>query len=219
LSTLHFRRTEFGPEATVRVGPPTDQMLTRAVPGRQEARIFPLRHDSDAVEVARTLVARERPGPVTFSIADRLAFGNHQASIIRAQLERIGLDVDIKLFPPVTACPRTPPSDLTLVEWTGHYADSATLFTYLDGPPPGCDTALRPLLAKPWSRRFQAANRLRGKARLRALGRLEVRMLRDHIPVTAVHEVDAIDVFSDRLGCTERRGVHGVDAGALCLRR
>ena len=101
----------------------------------------------------------------------------------------------------------------------GQYSDPSTLFTYLAAPPPGCAFDLPRLLPRAWANRFHAANTIGGAARLRALGRLETRLLRDSVPVTALHEVDALDVFADRVGCTQPRGPYGVEVGALCLRR
>ena len=209
--------------ATYRFGAATDHMLAAAMPGRLGARIFPSRPDDAALARARSVVAAQPVRRVDLGVADRLAFGTQQLGIIEQQLERIGLDVRVFVFPPISCAGRAADHagfDLTLAEWRAEYPDPAALFTYLRDPPPGCDTDLRPLLDTRWRERFWAANGRVGPARRRALGRLEVRLLRDHVPVTALHEVDAVDVFSARLGCaTQARGVHGVEVGAFCLRR
>lgn len=208
---------------TYRFGQPTDHMLAVPMPGRRAARMFPLRPDDGALARARRLVAAQQTRTVELGVADRLPLGTTQLAMIEQQLDRIGLDVRILAFPPVSGCRPAGEHagfDLTLVEWRPEYRDPAALFTYLRDPPHGCDTDLRPLLASPWLNRFRAANGRSGADRRRALGRDEVRLLRDHIPVTALHEVDVVDVFSARLGCTtQARRIHRVEAGALCLRR
>ena len=211
------------PRATYRFGVPTDHMLPAATPGRLGARIFPPRPDDAALARARSRVAAQPVRRVAIGVADRLTFGSQQLAIIEQQLERIGLDVRVLVFPPIACAGRAADHagfDLTLVEWRAEYRDPAALFTYLRDPPPGCDTDLRSLLDTSWKQRFWAANGRVGPARRRALGRLEVRLLRDHVPVTALHEVDAVDVFSARLGCTTQApGVYGVEVGTFCLQR
>jgi hypothetical protein len=70
-----------------------------------------------------------------------------------------------------------------------------------------------------FSRAVDAAQRLRGAARIRAYERLDVDVARRSAPLAAYANVNARVFLSRRVGCVTYQPVFGLDIAGLCLRR
>ena len=68
-----------------------------------------------------------------------------------------------------------------------------------------------------WDRRLQAASRLRGAARLRAYGQLDVELARDVAPIAAATYLNEPTLVSKRVGCLVLRPA--IDLAAACLKQ
>ena len=69
-----------------------------------------------------------------------------------------------------------------------------------------------------FSRAIDAAQRLRGRARMRAYERLDVDVARRSAPLAAYANVNARVFLSRRVGCVTYQPVFGLDIAGLCLR-
>ena len=73
---------------------PTDQYVPPGMPGFADARIYPFRPN---LEKARRLARSERHTATLFAFSDS-ASAPQLAEIIKSNLKRIGIDVEVKLF-------------------------------------------------------------------------------------------------------------------------
>jgi hypothetical protein len=69
-----------------------------------------------------------------------------------------------------------------------------------------------------FDRALEAAARLSGTKRDRAVSRIELKLERDEAPAAAVATAASRDFFSARIGCQVYQPVYGIDLAALCLR-
>jgi ABC-type oligopeptide transport system substrate-binding subunit len=146
------------------------------------------------------------------------------AEIVKANLRRIGIDVQIKplggasLFTRLAR--RGEPFDLAVSGWVADYPDPMTFLGLFDGRTIGPDDNLNyAYFDDPsFNRRLDAAARLPSPARELALGRLDTQLARDAAPWAAVANERQHDFFSARIGCQVFNPVYGVDLGALCIR-
>ena len=146
------------------------------------------------------------------------------ADLIRADLARIGIVVDIHAFPRAEQIAREgtrgEPFDMTTEGWIDDYLDPAdTLNNFLDG------STIRPVNNLDVSyfddsavnARLQAAEELTGPVRLSTYGDLDVTLARDSAPLVALGSFNSRDVFSSRMGCQTFVPPYGMDLAALCI--
>jgi YVTN family beta-propeller protein len=198
---------------------PTDQYLPPGMPGYRDARIYPLTPD---LAEARRLAGAERRTVVMYALSEptHLRF----AQIVRANLRRIGIDVQIKPFGAsslfIRVARRDEPFDLALVGWEADYHDPMTFLRLLDGRTIGPDNNFNYAYFNDpgFNLRLDAADGLRSPARELALGRLDAEVARNAAPWAAVANEPQHDFFSARVGCQVYNPVFGVDLGALCIR-
>jgi YVTN family beta-propeller protein len=189
---------------------PTDQYLPSTMPGFERTSIYPL--DGD-VRTARRLLGGGRHTAVLYTCTPAPAsFCVRQALIVKQDLERIGISVEIRSFPfPVMVARmqrKGEPWDIGLVDWGADFVDPSS---FLDLLAPSVSERFRDKLAR--------AARLSGPVRYRTYGRLAVELARDDATWVAYANGTFRDFFSARIGCQLFQPVYGMDVGALCARR
>jgi hypothetical protein len=80
------------------------------------------------------------------------------------------------------------------------------------------NTNLSYFVDRTFSRELDRAQRLTGRARIRAYSRLDVEVARDDAPLAAYANVDARVFLAKRVGCITYQPVYGLDIAGLCLR-
>jgi len=201
-----------GPDFT---GLPTDQYLPTGMPGFRDADIYPL----GGPNLAR---ARRLAGPrhrravmYTCNLPACLNIG----AIVKADLQRIGIDVAVKPFPifPMFAREFTKGEPFD-IGWYGYSVDYADPSDFIDLPFTASDAAFPGAGDERYKARIAAASRLGGARRLRAYGQLDIDLARHAAPAVAFANLTGADFFSARIGCQVFQPIYGMDLGALCLR-
>jgi len=198
---------------------PSDQYLPPSMPGFRDVRLYPLRPD---LARARRLAGSRRRSVVLYSAS----FPSHVrfAEIVRMNLRRIGIDVEIKTFGDsyfVRIFRRDEPYDLAMDGWASDYPDPVDVLGLLDGRTIREDGNVN--IARfddpAYNRRLDAAASLPSPARELALGRLDVDTARAAAPWAAVANNRRHDFFSARVGCLRYTPAYGVELAGLCIRR
>jgi ABC-type oligopeptide transport system substrate-binding subunit len=196
---------------------PTDQYLPPSMPGFRDARLYPSTPD---LAKARRLAGPERRRVTLYALSDpsHVRF----AEIVKANLRRIGIDVQIKASGSayIQVGRQGEPFDLVLNGWVADYPDPMTFLRLLDGRiiRPDNNLNLAYFDDPSFNRRLDAADALPSPARELALGRLDTQVARRAAPWAAVANERQHDFFSERIGCQLFNPVYGMDLGALCIR-
>jgi peptide/nickel transport system substrate-binding protein len=205
-------------------GKPTDQILPPAL-GRN-ANIYPLGGVTDRnLARARALVKKAKFKPQQLVLyTDNLGYDPSWAQIFQFNLRRLGIDVEIKVFPRATYFgligTRGAAFDVAVGAWNPDYADGITIFgPLLDGrnlaKSGNTNTAYfdRPK----YNRAIERIERLTGTTRRRAWADLDVEMMRDDPPWAPVMDLTEEDFVSKSFGCYVFEPVIGVpDLAAAC---
>jgi ABC-type oligopeptide transport system substrate-binding subunit len=192
---------------------PIDHYLPPGIPGYRGVDLYP---DHPDLVTARRLARGHAGESVVLYTCD---FSNcvEQAQIVKNDLARIGLQVEIKALPwrPLWARVARPgePFDMVWADWIADYPDpdqflnfwleSGTLIPSFDDPT--------------YRRRLTAAARLSGPARYLAYARLDTDLARHGAPWVAYGSSYSHELFSPRMGC-QTYGVYGIDLAALYIR-
>jgi peptide/nickel transport system substrate-binding protein len=194
----------------------TDQYLPPGMPGYKDARIYPL-NGPDLRRARALATGHTRSGKAllyTINAPNHVAF----AQSIKRNLAQIGLGVTIKRVP-LNAYffggqMANAPYDLGFATWTADYGDPySVLNVQLDGRFIG-ETNWARFSSPEANRLLRRAAGLRGAARYRAYGELDVRLARDEAPMVAVDFVTDPLLVSKRLGCV----AGSFDLAAVCIR-
>jgi YVTN family beta-propeller protein len=197
---------------------PTDQYVPPTLQGFRDVRIYPMSPD---LARARTLAGPRRRSAVLYTGG----FAPHvrMAEIVRANLRRIGIDVEIKnlgdrIFARLDR--RDEPFDMALTGWYADYPNPIDFLRQLDGRTIRArgNSDLAYFNDPGYNRRLDAATALLPPAREIALGRLDVHMARTAAPWAAVANDRTHDFFSHRIGCQRWNAIFGLDLGSLCIR-
>lgn len=141
-----------------------------------------------------------------------------QAQIVKTDLARIGLKVDINLFPSETLFTREAspdaPFDMAWQGWIPDYLDPDAMLNALLESGSTVPTFESPV----WRTRLAAAAQLSGAARYLTYARLDAELARDAAPLAAFGNLSSYDLFSARIGC-QGFGVYGMDLDSLCVRK
>jgi ABC-type transport system substrate-binding protein len=219
LDRAALRRERGGPQT----GELADQYLPPGTPGFENAHVYPLGRPN--LSRARALArGRTRSGKAVLYTQDSGA-GVPQAQLVKAELKRIGIDVTIKEFPgPVMFQKIFTPGehwDLTFLGWFPDYFDPAgflnSLFDGRNVPkagPYGSNWAY--FNSARYNRLLRDAAQLKGAARYRAYGRLDVDLTRNAAPVSAYMVEDVYTFVSKRAGCVITNPF--LDLSAVCLK-
>jgi peptide/nickel transport system substrate-binding protein len=208
----------YGPLA----GRPTDQILPWAMPGYRDARIYPLSHPD--LERARALLDHRRRNANLWVPSDPTAA--NVAQLIQVELRRVGVDVRIRVLPFATlmglAGVRGASFDMLLFGWFPDYPDP---YGFINSMLSGHTIAARnnvnfSYFKNPsWDRRMDAAARLRGAARYRAYGKLDVNLMREAAPLAPIYYGNVREFVSSSVGCYVFQPALGaMDLAASCLR-
>jgi peptide/nickel transport system substrate-binding protein len=199
----------------------TDQYLTPIKLGFRDEHIYPLRGPdlATAKRLARGHTRSRKAVLYTSTVAAPVA----QAEIIRANLEQIGLEVEVQALPVGVLFPRlqTPgePWDIGWIGWEDNDRDPAGFLKALfDGRTIG-----QPGFAN-WSyfnspkydRLLDEASRLTGESRYDAYGDLDVQLSRDAAPAIPYSYDNTLTFVSARTGCVIVNPY--LDLAAVCLK-
>jgi peptide/nickel transport system substrate-binding protein len=197
----------------------TDQYVPPSLPGFSDAQIYPLQ--SPDLQKAQALArGNTRSGKAVLYVYDiplTLAF----AQILRENLAKIGLDVEIQAIP-VPAYPSRvsavdAPFDIAffVTPSVDYYDPYAYLSLVFDGRFVG-STNWAHFDSPKYNRLLRSAALLRGEARYRAYGKLDVQLARDAAPTVAQSYVSEPTLVSKRVGCVLLRPT--LDLTAACLK-
>ena len=194
---------------------PVDRYIPPAVPGSRPEHVYPV--DGPNLTKARRLAGHRSRRAVLYGCGDPI--GVRIAEIVRANLARIGIDVQIGL---TQGCLNGPqPKKLA--------AADMQLGTVLD-PEPDPSVWIKAALGLPylapgyWNdpvlrRRIERAGTLRGRARIAEYAQLDEALVRRAVPFAAYGGFTIPEYFSPRVGCKLFQSTyHFVDLGALCVR-
>jgi peptide/nickel transport system substrate-binding protein len=200
-------------------GVPADQYLQPHQHAFRAADIYPAHPN---LKQARKLAkGHTRSGKAVFYTRDD-RLGRAYGEIVRRDLAKIGLDVEVKAFPTRVTFELLPkrgePFDIGWIRWLAAGPDDLTLHFLFDGrtldqPEHGNDSHFdSPAI----NRRLDHVSRLRGRAFNRAYGRLDIDLARDYAPAVTVAYLNNFTFVSARTGCVITNPFF--DLTAVCLR-
>lgn len=203
----------------------TDHYIPYDMPGYRNEHVYPLTRPNfrKANALARghrgaahAIMYVRSPAPAAFT----------RAQIVQQDLAKIGITVDIvPPSKPRDASRRGEPFDIVDSGcWLfGQYWDpSSILNASFDGRliRPSGNTNVAYFTDARFDRKLDAAARLRGRARYRAYGKIDLDLARSAAPAVAYTTFNAIPVFvSQRIGCVHISPLFGLSFGALCLKK
>jgi ABC-type oligopeptide transport system substrate-binding subunit len=199
----------------------TDQLLPLAVGGSVNARLYPI--SGSNVNAARRLVGRRLQGRTLVLYTRSNPVALRQAAVIAYNLRQLGAELEIRSFATAVLYEKlnTPgePWDLAgPLIWLADIPDPFNFLGPLIAGPPGPGSGdVTGFADRDWLRRLAAADRLQGAARTEALGRLEVELMRDHVPVAPVSASKGLRLVSPRLDCVTFDAMGGLDVRKVCL--
>ena len=199
------------------VGGTTDQYLPQSIPGFRDARIYPLRGPD--LRRARALADGNLRGrKVALYISDDPVLAA-QAQVLKRNLAAIGLRVQVTQRPSRAHFakiydPREP-WDIASLGWTADYPDPAQYLNALFAAGGAVNVGFD---SPTYNRLLAKAARLRGAARYRAYGELDVRLARDAAPYVAIHFAIEPTLVSARVprGCVVPNP--SLDLAAVCVK-
>jgi ABC-type transport system substrate-binding protein len=200
---------------------PTDQYLPPGFPGYRDVHLYPL--GGPDLATARRLARGHLRGGKAVYLACPGSDCRDRAVIVAQDLRKIGLDVEIHAGygQYVLAGVRSTGFDIADVVTRPDYGDPYGIVEkLLDGRVirPIGNTNLSYYADPAFSRAVDAAQRLRGPARIRAYAKLDAHVARRSAPLAAYANVNARVFLARRVGCVTYQPVFGLDIAGLCLR-
>jgi len=193
----------------------TDQYLPPTMKGFRDARIYPLQ-GPDLARARQLARGQTRGGKAVLYTVDTHPHPSFAQSI-RQDLAKIGLDVQIKVIPQPAYFGKfgaSGPYDIGFAPWLADYDDPySVLNVLLDGRFVGSTNWAR-FDSTEYNRLLRRTARLRGAARYRAYGDLDVRLARDAAPIVAIDYLNEPTLVSKRVGCV----TPVFDLTAVCLK-
>jgi YVTN family beta-propeller protein len=195
---------------------PTDHYLPPGMPGYRAANVYPL--TPDLAKARQLIAAAHAAGRTAVLYTFDIFPGPELAQIVRNDLARIGISVQIHTFPSgqyfsLLANPSAP-FDLAYEGWIADYPDPDDFLNGLLD-----DSSNGPTLNDPLAQRqLAAAERLSGPQRYLTYGALDLDLARNVAPLAAFGNISGHDFFSARIGCQTFNGIYGMDLAALCTR-
>jgi peptide/nickel transport system substrate-binding protein len=204
-------------------GTPVDQFLPPIMPGFTDAHVYPLAKPDLAK--ARALAKGEtRSGKLLLYIVANRPTLAAVAQVVKQDLARIGLQVQIRSFPISLYFRKlaTPdePFDMAFVGFDFNTPDpGAVLNGLFDGGLIGTASNVdwSYFNSPKWNRLLRQANRLTGQARYRAYGKLDVELARDEAPAVVYGVDNTLTLVSARTGCIVTNP--DLDLAAVCLKQ
>jgi peptide/nickel transport system substrate-binding protein len=201
----------------------TDQYLPHGIPGFRDSDVYPLARANLAR--ARALARGNLRGAKAVFYTTNVLPAIQAAQLVKQQLARIGLDVDVRPIPLHIAsaayleklAARGEEWDMALVVWTPNIPDPHAYLNqllenqFLDGR---TLTGFRTSIA---SRELRRASRtLQSQGRAKAYAELDAFLARAEAPIAALNVISEMTLVSDRVGCIVLRPV--LDLAVACLR-
>jgi peptide/nickel transport system substrate-binding protein len=212
--------------------PPSDQILSRALPGWVDHKLYPLNRPN--LRLASRLAAGNlRGGRAVLYVSSTGTTGTgfpDFPNAIVANLKRIGLQVEVKPFAEevLNAKAGVPgePYDMLFADFWPEYPDpAAQIIGRLGGKNarrPIGNTNFAYFDKAAYNRRMAAANARAGKARYRAFSKLEADILRKEAPWAPIYEGTSWQFVSKQVGCVKFQGTDRIVLmlayWAICLR-
>jgi peptide/nickel transport system substrate-binding protein len=199
----------------------TDQYLPpRLFPGFNDADIYPLRRPNirKARALARGHTKSGKAALYTYAGSPFIAAGQ----VVKRNLARIGIDVEVNGIPDYYGRligNLDEPWDIAFAEWAPDHLDP---YGYLNALLDGQfirEVNLSHFNSPKYNRLLRRAARLRGDARYRAYGKLDVRITREAAPMVAISYLNQPTLVSKRVDprCVVLRPT--LDLTAVCLKR
>lgn len=197
---------------------PTDQYLPPSIPGFRDARIYPLAGPDlrKAQALARGHTRSGKAVLWTVDTPSELA----SAQIIKRDLKKIGLRVEVKALPARAYFSRVfrrdAAFDIAWINWASDYVDPYQFTNVLfDGKLIG-QTNTSQFNSPRYNALLRRTARLQGNARYAAYGKVDVQLARDAAPIVAVGYENQVTFVSKRVGCVVLRPL--LDLAAVCLK-
>jgi ABC-type transport system substrate-binding protein len=191
---------EIGP----RSGAPADQYLQPNHLAYRDAHIYPF--TPNVRKAAELAAGNRRGGKVVFYIRDE-PVGHALGAIVRDNLAKIGLDVELKAFPRILlfellAKPGEP-WDIGWINWLGSSPDWLALHDFFDGRTlDDPENYNRSFFNSPRvNRRLDEVSDLTGPAFYRAYGELDDELARDYAPAFTLAYLNELTLVSTRTSC------------------
>jgi ABC-type transport system substrate-binding protein len=198
----------------------TDQYLTPSSSGFRDERIYPL--ERPALSRARALAkGHTRSGKATLYVP-AIPLGIAQGQIVKQNLKKIGITVEIKQFPlPLffdKLATRGEPFDIGWIGWLSNLPDPGVLNDLFDGRMIGNPSAGNYAYfdSPRYNRLLERAAKLTGAERFREYGKLDVDLARNAAPAIAYAYDRALTLVSARTGCVVVNPY--LDLSAACLK-
>jgi ABC-type oligopeptide transport system substrate-binding subunit len=195
----------------------TDHYMPSRLPGFRNVHVYPL--GAPDVRKARRLVGGHVRKAVLYTTPQKIS----RAQIVQDDLKRVGIDVEIKQFPGelyfqllFTA---GEPWDLALIGYGPDWFDpSGYLGTIFDGRLLGTSETydIERFSSPKYNRLLDHAAGLRGQARYRAYGNLELDLMRNAAPIASYMNESQATFVSKRTGCVITNP--GLDLAAVCIK-
>ncbi len=192
---------------------PTDQYLPPGMPGFTDVRVYPF---TPSLARAKRLAGATHRTAVLYACSG--APCDQIAQIVKADLARIGIDVQVKAYPLGEVFQRLhtkgEPWDLGWFGWLADYPDPAQFVNNL------FQAGIVGTSGIPgYTNKLDAAARLSGPARYLAYGKLDADLARNAAPLVPYSNLWNYDFFSARIGCQVFQPAYTVmDLAALCIR-
>ena len=191
----------------------TDHYIPPGLPGYRDTHVYPVVPD---LPQARRLATPRAQNTLILDVCD-VSPCPQQGEIVKTDLERIGLKVQVKRLPDQILFAREAHPDARWdMAWGGLLPDyrdpSAILNDLLSG-----GAVLPPLANSGFQARLEAADRLSGARRYLAYAQLDDDLARNAAPLVAFGNDQSRELLSARVGCAFD-SVYGMDLGALCQR-
>ena len=195
----------------VGVASAADQYLPPAMPGFKDARIYPSRPN---LARALKLAKGQRRGRKVVLYTAPADIRRAEAQVVKANLARIGLQVEIRQFANLEQKISTPnePYDMAWSGWAADYPDPYGVLNVVLGD--------RPYFKSPtYTRRLQRASRLGGTKRYREYAKLDAQLADKVAPLLVYMTRDVPTLVSRQVEprCIKLRP--GLDLAAVCLKR
>lgn len=195
----------------------TDQYLPPGLPGFRDAHIYPLERPD--VKRAQQLAGGATRSGKAVLYTPAYTLGSAQAQIVKANLSKIGLDVEIKAIPVSAYFDKlATPGEPFDIAWAGWLADlpDPSLLNDLFAGENSPDSNFSRFDSPPYNARLDRASRLVGQRRYTTYGRLDVDLAHDAAPAIAYAYDNALTLVSKRVGCIVLNPY--LDLAAVCLK-
>jgi ABC-type transport system substrate-binding protein len=199
-------------------GEPTDSYLIPGMSGASSQHVYPV--DGPDLRKAKQLAGHLHATAVMYT--PNVPPWLQEALIIRRDLKRLGIDVQVRQFPTDTFFARIgrrgEPFDLAVSGYGFGTDPTSSLTAFGNSKLRGGGIGFSYFDSPAFDRQLEAAAKLSGPQRYRVYSHLALELERDYAPAAPFATNASRDFFSARIGCQIYQPVWGIDLAALCLR-